>query len=147
MEVSVYWNPRLQTTLGMAHITVKKITLNPKLKKLFPEEIDKVLRHELAHLITGHRFGRRKIKAHGPEWHQACVDIGIPNESRCHTLPIQRRTLKRKFFYECPSCHTRLDRVRPVNKKKKIACIKCCKIHNHGKYHENFRFIQLPIAA
>jgi predicted SprT family Zn-dependent metalloprotease len=130
----------------MAHITAKKITLNPKLKKLFPEEIDKTLRHELAHLLAEHRRGRRKIKAHGDEWKQACVDLGIPDEPRCHNLPVPRRTLKRNFIYECPVCKITLRRVRPI-KRKKIACLKCCKRHNHGTYHEIFRFVQLPTAA
>jgi len=138
--VRVYWNPRLQTTIGLAHCASKTITLNPKLKKLFPEETDRTLRHELAHLLVQHRYPhRRKIKAHGEEWKQACADLGIPNETRCHSLPLPRRKVTRRFFYECPACKTRLKRVRPI--KKKLACIKCCKRVHGGKYHDLFRFV------
>ena len=147
-EVKVYWNPRLQTTIGLADCTNKTITLNPKLKKLFPQETDTTLRHELAHLLVHHRYPhRRKIKAHGEEWKQACVDLGIPNETRCHNLPLPRRKVTRRFVYECPACKTLLKRVRPI-KRKKLACLKCCKRVHDGEYSELFRFVPVsPISV
>ena len=145
-EVGVYWNPRLQTTIGLANLTNNIITLNPKLKRSFPQETDRTLRHELAHLLVQHRYPhKKKVKAHGKKWKQACVDLGIPNENRCHNLPIPQRKVARRFVYECPACRTRLERVVPIKKRRKLACLKCCKKDNGGKYHKHFRFV--PVSS
>ncbi len=147
--VTVVWNPGLRTTAGMASWKDRKIILNPKLVEVSAAEVQRTLRHELAHLLAQHRAGRTRIEAHGPEWKLACAALGIPNEARCHDLPFKRRKIGRKFFYACPECSTILARVRPI--KKRVACVKCCRKYNGGAYHERFRFkpIQPPadIAA
>ena len=38
------------------------------------DEVDRTLRHELAHLLAQWRVGRRRIAPHGKEWRQACRD-------------------------------------------------------------------------
>ena len=82
--------------------------------------------------------GRRRVDAHGPEWKQACADLAIPNEARCHVLPFKRRKVQRKYFYACPECATVLARVLPL--RRKVACVKCCRKFNGGVYQERFRF-------
>ncbi len=141
-QLVVRWNPRLRTTAGLACWRTKAITLNPKLIEISPSEVQRTLRHELAHFLAQYRAGRRRISAHGPEWRQACRDLGIPREPRCHDLPFKRARMARKYFYACRHCGTNLARVRPV--RSRVACLNCCRKHNEGKYDERFRFVQVP---
>jgi predicted SprT family Zn-dependent metalloprotease len=138
LKVRVFWNPSLRTTAGMAMWSDRMVVLNPKLVEVSAAEVQRTLRHELAHLLAHHRAGRRRIEAHGEEWREACSDLGIPHESRCHELPFKRRRVARKFFYACPACSTILARVKPL--RHTAACIKCCRKHHGGKYHASFRF-------
>lgn len=138
LKVRVFWNPSLRTTAGMAMWSDRMVVLNPKLVEVSAAEVQRTLRHELAHLLAHHRVGRRRIEAHGEEWRKACSDLGIPHESRCHELPFKRRRVARKFFYACPACSTILARVKPL--RHTAACIKCCRKHHGGKYHASFRF-------
>lgn len=140
-ELTVSWNPRMRTTAGLACYRTKRVILNPKLIEVSAGEVQRTLRHELAHLVAQARAGRRRIDAHGAEWLQACADLGIPDEKRCHDLPFKPRRIARKHFYQCPACSTVLARVRRVTTR--VACIKCCRKHNRGKYHERFRFREI----
>jgi len=115
--VRVRWNPRMRSTAGTALAGKNLITLNPRLRELGEAEVDRTLRHELAHLLAQHRAGRRRIAAHGSEWQKACRDLGIPGESRCHTLPLPRRELAARHFYRCPACTQEIRRVRPFTRK------------------------------
>src|SRR5215471_12812092 len=92
-EIRVEWNPRLKTCAGRADYREKLISLNPQLLSLDSvnghsgSEVDRTLRHELAHLLAQWRVGRGRIAPHGEEWRRACVDLGIADEARCHNLP------------------------------------------------------------
>ncbi len=92
-ELRVEWNSRLKTAAGRADYHKKLISLNPRLFE-HPTEIDRTLRHELAHILAQFRTGRRKIPPHGVEWQQACIDLGIADEKRCHNLPFPARTVR-----------------------------------------------------
>ena len=59
--VRVEWNPRLKTAAGRADSREKLISLNPRLSDYGEIEIDRTLRHELAHLVAQFRGGRRRI--------------------------------------------------------------------------------------
>lgn len=144
LEVEVFWNARLRTTAGLAVWHKKAIYLNPKLMEVSQDEVQRTLRHELAHFLAQHRVGRRRIAAHGPEWRQACADLGIPDEPRCHDLPFKRTRMERRYFYQCRECGTRLARVHRL--RRRVACLKCCRKHNAGRYHERYRFIEVPDA-
>lgn len=137
--ISVYWNRRLRTTAGIACYRRKAVFLNPKIQEVAPEEVQRTLRHELAHFVADERAGRSRIEPHGREWRQACRDLGIPDEARCHTMPLQPKELTRRYFYRCRACGTELARVRKI--KRHVACISCCRKHNRGNYDERFRFI------
>ena len=139
-RVTVTWNPRLKTTAGRAFRQSALIELNPRLTQVDLVEIDRTLRHELAHLVSYARAGRKKIEAHGQEWRQACVDLGIPGEKRCHDLPFEGFRQRRKWAYECPSCGHILERVRRV--KTAAACYRCCREHNRGNYDSRFRLLE-----
>ena len=139
--VIVWWNSRMRTTAGTAFPAKWLVHLNPRLREFGDAEIDRTLRHELAHLLAHHRAGRRRIAAHGREWQAACVDLGLVDEKRCHDLPFPRRKLRATLRYRCPACGVKIPRVRPM--RRKSACLACCRAHNRGRYDERFRFIKL----
>jgi predicted SprT family Zn-dependent metalloprotease len=141
-RVVIRWNARMRSTAGTALVAKSLITLNPRLWQFGETEVDRTLRHELAHLLAHFRAGRRRIEPHGAEWQQACRDLGLPDEKRCHTLPLPRREMAHKHFYRCPSCALELGRVRPF--VRKTACLDCCRQYNRGRYDERFRFLKIP---
>ncbi len=144
-EVRVVWNPRMRSTAGTAFPRRNLITLNPRLREFGDAEVDRTLRHELAHLLAHHRASRRRIAPHGPEWSRACRDLGLADERRCHDLPLPRRKMPARHFYRCPHCALELSRVRPL--RRKSACLQCCRRHNRGDYDERFRFRTVPPPA
>jgi SprT protein len=134
--VRVKWNPRLKTAAGRADYSQKLILLNPRLFE-HPTEIDRTLRHELAHVLAQFRAGRRKIRPHGAEWRQACLDLGIADEKRCHNLPFPTRTYAARFVYRCPNCRQEFRRARRV--RRSVACLACCRKHSGGDFDPRFR--------
>jgi predicted SprT family Zn-dependent metalloprotease len=140
-QVQVRWYPRLRTTAGHALYAECLVRLNPKLMQFGMEEVDKTLRHELAHLVARSRAGRRRIEPHGAEWRQACRDLGLENEKRCHDLPLPRARQRVRHRYHCPSCRRDYDRVRPF--RRAVACLTCCRVHAHGRYDERFRLVKV----
>ena len=140
-RVSIRWNPRMRSTAGLANYAKSLVTLNPKLAEFGPEEIDKTLRHELAHLVARFRAGRRRIAPHGAEWKRACADLGIADEKRCHNLPLPRREVRRKHLYRCGSCGVEIRRVRPF--RTKVACLACCRKKANGRYDGRFRLVKV----
>jgi SprT protein len=135
-ELRVEWNSRLKTAAGRADYREKLITLNPRPSE-YPTEIDRTLRHELAHILAQFRAGRRRISSHGAEWQQACVDLGIADEKRCHNLPFPARTYAARFIYRCPNCRQEFPRVRRM--RRAVACLACCRKHNGGDFDPRFR--------
>jgi predicted SprT family Zn-dependent metalloprotease len=141
-ELRVEWNSRLKTAAGRADYRQKLISLNPRLVE-HPAEIDRTLRHELAHILAQFRAGRRRISPHGSEWQQACRDLGIPGEKRCHMLPFPTKSYAPRFIYRCPNCRRDFPRVRKV--KRTVACLACCRAHNGGEFDVRFRLTLLKV--
>ena len=141
-EIRVEWNSRLKTAAGRADHRQKLISLNPRLGE-HPAEIDRTLRHELAHILAQFRSGRRRISPHGSEWQQACRDLGIAGEKRCHTLPFPARRYAPRFIYRCPKCRRDFPRVRRI--KRTVACLACCRAHNRGEFDVRFRLKLLTV--
>jgi SprT protein len=135
-ELRVEWNSRLKTAAGRADYCQKLISLNPRLFE-HPTEIDRTLRHELAHILAQFRAGRRRVLPHGAEWRQACCDLGIADEKRCHSLPFPAQTYAARFIYRCPNCRQEFPRVRRV--RRAVACLSCCRKHNGGEFDVRFR--------
>jgi predicted SprT family Zn-dependent metalloprotease len=135
-EIRVEWNPRLKTCAGRADFRKKLISLNPLLQD-HGDEIDRTLRHELAHLLAQWRLGRRRIAPHGAEWRQACRDLGIADEARCHNLPFVTKSFPPRYVYVCPNCKEKFPRVRRI--RRAIACLACCRKHNGGDFDPRFR--------
>ncbi len=139
--VRVFWNPRMRTSAGRAFWPSRVIELNPKLRGVGDAEIDRTLRHELAHLVAYERAGRRRIRPHGPEWAAACAELGIPGERACHTLPFQRSRRERKFAYLCTRCFAVVRRVRALDPS--AVCAACCRQYNGGRYDPRFRLVAI----
>jgi predicted SprT family Zn-dependent metalloprotease len=143
-ELHVEWNSRLKTAAGRADCRQKLISLNPRLFE-HPSEIDRTLRHELAHILAQFRAGRRRIPPHGVEWQQACVDLGIADEKRCHNLPFPARTYAARFVYRCSNCRQEFPRVRRM--RCAVACLACCRKHNGGGFDPRFRLRLLTCSG
>jgi|SRR5579884_700036 len=141
-QLRVEWNSRLKTAAGRADYRRRLIALNPLLRE-YPAEIDRTLRHELAHLLAQFRAGRRRIAPHGREWQQACRDLGIAGEKRCHDLPFPVRQRARRFLYRCPNCGRAFPRVRRI--RAAVACLACCRAYNGGKFDGRFRLVLTQI--
>jgi predicted SprT family Zn-dependent metalloprotease len=140
-RVKVKWNPRMRSTAGMAYAHQALIVINPRLQQFGEEEVDRTLRHELAHLLAHDRAGRKRISPHGPEWQKACRDLGMTDEKRCHDLPLPRRNVPRRHVYQCPACATLVPRARPL--RRRSACFHCCRKHNRGQYDEKYRLVKV----
>ena len=141
-ELRIEWTSRLKTAAGRADHRQKLISLNPRLVE-HPAEIDRTLRHELAHILAQFRAGRRRISPHGSEWQQACRDLGIASEKRCHTLPFPAKRYPPRFIYRCPNCRRDFPRVRRI--KRTVACLACCRAHNGGEFDVRFRLKLLTV--
>jgi len=142
--VTAGWNSRMRTTAGVAVLARNQIWLNPCLREVSEEEVDRTLLHELAHLLARHRHPHRRLAPHGAEWREACRDLGIPRESRTHRLPFHARRLKRRFLLRCPACGRHHQRVR--RPRRPLACLPCCRAHNGGLYDEKYRFVVTGIG-
>jgi len=141
-RVRIEWNSRMRSTAGLAFPGRAVVRLNPRLREFGEAEIDRTLRHELAHLLAHERAGRRRIAPHGAEWRRACRDLGLADEKRTHDLPLPRRTIARRHHYRCPVCKMEIARVQPL--RRGSACLECCRAHNRGRYDERFRFERIP---
>lgn len=136
-EVRVEWNARLFSAAGRADSRRNLISLNPRLREHDAAEIDRTLRHELAHLLAQFRAGRRRVPPHGAEWRKACRDLGIADESRCHALPFPIQKRARRFLYRCTRCGKEFPRVHRI--KRAVACLDCCRKFNAGKFDPKAR--------
>ena len=136
-EVRVEWNARLFSAAGRADSHRNLISLNPRLRDGHDGEINRTLRHELAHLLAQFRAGRRRVPPHGAEWRRACRDLGIADEARCHTLPFPVNQRARRFLYRCSRCGKEFPRVRRI--KRAVACLECCRKFNGGKFDPKAR--------
>lgn len=136
-KVRVEWNPRMRSAAGRAASHQTLISLNPRLREHGAAEIDRTLRHELAHLLAHFRAGRRRISPHGAEWRRACSDLGIADEQRCHTLPFPTQKRERRLLYRCPHCAKDFSRVRPL--RRAMSCQDCCRQFNRGQFARRYQ--------
>jgi SprT protein len=136
-RLRVEWNWRMRTTVGRADSRLSLISLNPALQKFGAAEIDRTLRHELAHLLAQFRFCKRRILPHGREWGKACCELGISGERAGHALPLVGRSLRHRFIYHCKNCQGHFPRVRRI--RRATACLACCRKFARGNYDERFR--------
>ena len=139
----VEWNGRMRSCAGRAFWPQGLIQLNPLLKTIEQEEIERTALHELAHLVAYERNPYRKIKGHGREWREACADVGIPGEKATHALALPARSIKRRWRYQCPKCLTSIDRVKRY--RTPVACYDCCLKETGGVFHAAFKLREIPL--
>ena len=139
-SVIVCWNRRMRREAGRAWLQELRVDLHPGLKVVegAQTEVDRTLRHELAHLVAQHRAGERYIPPHGAEWKQACCELGIPGEKATHNLPLGGAGREKRYAYRCPKCGVTLRRARKMTRQ--CACLKCCREWNEGEFCEDFVF-------
>ena len=102
-EVQIFYSHRLRTSLGLADPINKQIKLNPCLQQAEDKLVESVICHELAHIITFNRFGRR-AKPHGHQWRLLMIAAGVePRTTHPVTQELTRRTTRR-FNHICPVC-------------------------------------------
>ena len=63
LRVCIEWNARMRSTAGVAFPSRALVRLNPRLREFGADEIDRTLRHELAHLLAHDRaeIGRAHV--------------------------------------------------------------------------------------
>jgi predicted SprT family Zn-dependent metalloprotease len=144
-RVRVRWHARLRTTAGLAVWRESLVLLNPRLLA-FAGEARRTMLHELAHLAARERHPRRRLAPHGSEWRDACRDLGLADEARCHRLSLAApRRVQRRHRYHCPCCRLEVARVRPLRRRE--ACLRCCRAHAGGRYDGRFRLLPGPPPA
>lgn len=138
-KLTVRWNKLMRSAAGRAFWPDARIELNPRLLDISEEEVERTLRHELAHILVYARYGPRR-QAHGAEWKLFCTQLGIPGEKATHRLPLPTRKMKKQFRYSCPACQKSFDRVKRI--KKASACYDCCRRLNGGVFSREFLLVE-----
>ena len=134
-KLQVIWNARMRSAAGRAFWPEAKVELNPQLRGISEEEVERTLRHELAHILVFARYGTRR-KPHGAEWRLFCTQLGIPDETATHSLALPARRQERKYRYVCNCCGKALERVRPL--RREAACVACCRRFSNGRFDQRF---------
>ena len=111
-EVTIRLSRRMATTAGQWEPDAKRITVASRYVQAFPDQVDELLLHEMAHIAARDGHGR-KFKA---EW-QRLRDAGAPvsatyREFR-HCTPFAAPT-PRPYLYVCPLCGGEFPRTRPL---------------------------------
>ena len=100
--------------LGVCKYAEKRISLSRYFVELHSlEEIDQVMRHEIAHALAGPNAG------HGPKWKKIATQLGY-NHKRISGEEIGNATAK--LIGTCPNGHTVFRHRRP---KSPLSCSRC----------------------
>lgn len=94
-----------------------------------PEELDQVVRHEIAHALAGPDAG------HGPVWVQQAIEIGVKDPSRSIETV---NDIPARYQATCEHCGHTYRKHRWTNRVANSACTRCCRDHNGGKYSADF---------
>lgn len=113
---------------GLCSFRKKTISLSRHLVELNSEsEVEETILHEIAHALVGPRHG------HDLVWKKKALAIGC-NGKRCYDLGVV--VPKSKYILTCLNC----GGIFECNRKpiQSIACSKCCKHFNFGRYDPRF---------
>lgn len=109
---------------GSARLQSWEVRFNPVLLAENPQAfLDEVVPHEVAHLVTFHRFG--KVRPHGNEWQAVMTEVfGIPART---THSFDTRSVQGQMFrYRC-QCREHQLTVRRHNKIRRQQAIYHCR--------------------
>ena len=115
---------------GYCNFTGRVISLSRHLIELNDEKtVRNTILHEIAHALVGKEHSHNKI------WKQKAHEIGCcGSRLYCHE---EVKVPKRKYTANCPHCKREFQR----SIKRRIACGKCCKKHNRGKFSQEFEIV------
>ena len=114
---------------GCCKYTRKEITLSAKLTELNNEsDVRDTMLHEIAHALLS------KAEGHGYLWKETVKKLGGKPE-RCYSGK-DIKTPEKSFRGTCPGCQRTIERF----KRMQIACGRCCKKHNGGKFTNDYKF-------
>jgi predicted SprT family Zn-dependent metalloprotease len=120
---------RSKRRFGACNISRKKILLSRELTLLNSAEVVRdTLLHEIAHALAP------ADAHHGPVWRKIALEIGC-NGQRCYGA--ETITPPKKWVGVCPSCSREVRKHRRVE----IACGRCCKAYNGGRFSREFVFV------
>jgi len=117
------WSPKAKRRAGQCHYGNKTIALSKKLIQENldrPESIEDTIRHEIAHAISYHIYGRRG-KGHGYLWKNIAVQVGA-KPSRCYDSK-KYQPAPSKYTLKCNNC----GKTSPRHRKPKhsFSCSPC----------------------
>ena len=113
---------------GLCSYREKKIYLSKHFVELNSfTEIEKTIKHEIAHAIS---FTYFKERGHGSTWSSVSISIGDDGE-RCYKSS-EVNMPKGKVKYNCINCNKEYSFHRVI--KRQYACVDCCKKLNFNKF-------------
>jgi predicted SprT family Zn-dependent metalloprotease len=126
-----------KTRLGACHHRNHTITLSKHFATLNGEDEtrDTVL-HEIAHALT-------PGVAHGPAWRKAAARIGARPVARADGRTLVKPVAN--WVAHCPRCAATLSRYR--RSTTPVACARCCRRHNGGRFDRRFVLTWVPADA
>ena len=120
---------RYRTRFGCCNCRTQTITLSTKLVELNDEsKVRDTILHEIAHALT-------KGHGHDEVWRMTAKKLGCNGERTYKTSDV-RIPKRRSYVYECPNCGKRTTKYKRVSN---LACGKCCREFNGGKYSDKYR--------
>lgn len=112
---------------GGCHYKRQIISISAPISQLNDEaRVRNTILHEIAHALAGIKAG------HGMDWQLKALDIG------CDAKRLYDSTLvaqpPAKYLATCPNC----GHVWHARRRNKVACGRCCKKYNGGKYSHKY---------
>lgn len=134
------WNFGFSNTQnrGDCNYTKKLIRLSrPFVKANGIERVLQTILHEIAHALTW--INHRNAKPHGIEWQTIAKSIGHTGQRymAAESYDTGRTRKDTEKVGTCPNC----DRKMYARRRQNIACGKCCKQYNGGKYTTAYKIV------
>ena len=116
---------------GQCRCRRKQINLSFDLVCLNNEsQVRDTILHEIAHALCPVGVN------HGWEWKQKAYEVGC-SSNRCYSSDVV--TPEKKYIGTCPVCKSTLARHK--RHSSRLACTRCCRQHNGGRWDERFVFV------
>lgn len=126
---------RAKRRFGQCRYSTKTISLSEPLVRLNnAQEVESVIRHEIAHALVGPGHG------HDHVWRRMAIKCG-DNGHRCYGAEVS--TPEKPWVGTCPRCEIRTERY----KRGRLACKACCHAYNKGRFTEEFLFTWTHASA
>lgn len=125
-----------KTRLGVCKVRKKKILISKFFLKhnldTFANALEDTVRHEIAHALDAELRGHSD---HGPQWKKIAKQVGAIPKAASKALDGEH-----KWTLKCPSCGYTFGRHRLTDKATRVACGRCCRKKNKGKFSEEYKF-------